>query len=350
MFSIYDGRDRFYQWDIDRKLIVDDKTITQVHFANCLCPEAQVCQVYSLEGSWVVDVPNELLTQYMDIRVWGFDGEMTRYEQVIEVEKRTKPADYIYTPEELKKWEDLEKQIEKLKKDVMDCQSLYNLVAELDSLYGEHNERIISLEERVAALENGGGSNSNVLYINGVEYQIETLGATWEDSNVYTSCDAMCGNTLNVWSYDGCAAAYAGSSCMYDNGNEIDYGYLLDENYSYISYNSDAPIPGYHYGWEYIGTEGEYDNVEDTYVSFTINDYEQSACSDYNWEANYSTMCPCPCGEEDLSLSVDSDSEEMRGECNQTGQKYRLVYMDGETPVSIYDYPSDGEVYYTQEV
>jgi hypothetical protein len=97
MFSIYDGRNKFYQWDKDRKLIVEDKTIKEVHFANCLCTDARVCEVR--EG--LVDVPNELLTQDMDIRVWGYDGKMTKYEAVYEVERRTKPADYIYTPSEV---------------------------------------------------------------------------------------------------------------------------------------------------------------------------------------------------------------------------------------------------------
>lgn len=97
MFSIYDGRDKFYQWDKDRKLIVEDKAITQVHFANCLCADAQVCEV----KDGLVDVPNELLTQDLDIRAWGYDGEMTKHEEVFEVEKRTKPADYIFTQTEV---------------------------------------------------------------------------------------------------------------------------------------------------------------------------------------------------------------------------------------------------------
>ena len=32
MFKIYDGREQFYQWDLDRKLIVEDAAITEVHF------------------------------------------------------------------------------------------------------------------------------------------------------------------------------------------------------------------------------------------------------------------------------------------------------------------------------
>lgn len=94
MFSIYDGREKLYQWDKDRKLIVEDETIKQVHFANCLCRDAKVCEV----KDGLVDVPNELLTDWTDIRAWGYDGAATKHEQVFEVEKRVKPADYIYTP------------------------------------------------------------------------------------------------------------------------------------------------------------------------------------------------------------------------------------------------------------
>ena len=207
---------------------------------------------------------------------------------------------------------------------------------------------IANLESRVAALENG-GSNSNVLYIDGVEYQIETLGETWLDSYVWRNCDAECGNSWSIWCNEGenRVYSYIGSTCSGDLGGYISYGFLYDENGDDISCYA-APIPGYYYGINYVGEESDY--YEENYASFTINGYEQTACSDYNWEANYSTMCPCPCGEEDLYLSTDSDTEEMRGECSQTGQKYRLVYMDGETPVSIYDYPGQDEIYYTQEV
>lgn len=108
MFTIYDGRSKFYQWDIDRKLVIADKTITQVHFANCLCPNARKCEVYEVEeGVHVVDVPNDLLTEYMDIRVWGYDSGMTKYEAVFQVQRRTKPADYVYTQEEVKAWEQI---------------------------------------------------------------------------------------------------------------------------------------------------------------------------------------------------------------------------------------------------
>lgn len=114
MFSIYDGRDKFYQWDKDRKVIVYDETIKQVHFANCLCSKAIPCEVYTEGSIRVADVPDNLLTEYMDIRAWGYDSGMTKHEQVFEIERRPKPEDYIYTPEEKKTWEELEERITEL--------------------------------------------------------------------------------------------------------------------------------------------------------------------------------------------------------------------------------------------
>ena len=46
MFKLQDGRDRFYQWDSDRKLIVEDASITEVHFSNRTDDYSLVCETY----------------------------------------------------------------------------------------------------------------------------------------------------------------------------------------------------------------------------------------------------------------------------------------------------------------
>ena len=48
MFKIYDGRDKFYQWDLDRQLIIDDPTVTQVHFCNRTDDSSLVCLMMNL--------------------------------------------------------------------------------------------------------------------------------------------------------------------------------------------------------------------------------------------------------------------------------------------------------------
>ena len=111
MFSIYDGRQKFYQWDLDRKLIVDDNTISEVHFCNRTDECSLVCEVYDLDGLRVVNVPNVLLQTDWRINVYGYDVNYTKHNEVFEVERRSKPADYIYTETEIKNYDDLAERI-----------------------------------------------------------------------------------------------------------------------------------------------------------------------------------------------------------------------------------------------
>lgn len=101
MFRIYDGRGEFYQWDKDRKLIVDDASIKQVHFCNktedCSLPMA----TYTEGELTLVDVPNSLLQTDWRIRVYGYTGDYTKYEACFKVNAKSKPLDYVYTEDEL---------------------------------------------------------------------------------------------------------------------------------------------------------------------------------------------------------------------------------------------------------
>ena len=115
MFKIYDGRDYFYQWDINQKLIISDNTITEVHFCNRTDDCSLVCEVYEENGSRVVDVPNILLQNSWDIRAYAYcDGSYTKHSARFEVSARSKPADYVYTETEIKNYEALEKRVDAL--------------------------------------------------------------------------------------------------------------------------------------------------------------------------------------------------------------------------------------------
>lgn len=111
MFRIYDGREAFYQWDIDRKLIVKDETVKEVHFCNKTDECSLVCEVYEEDGLRVANVPNVLLQTTWRINVYAYDEKYTKYSARFEVIPRTKPEDYIYTEEELKEWEELEERV-----------------------------------------------------------------------------------------------------------------------------------------------------------------------------------------------------------------------------------------------
>ena len=97
MFRIYDGRTDLYQWDLDRKLIVGDKTIREVHFCNRTGECSLIRNVYEVNGMYLVDIPNILLQTDWDIRVYGIDSNYTKHNQRFNVIARTRPENYVYT-------------------------------------------------------------------------------------------------------------------------------------------------------------------------------------------------------------------------------------------------------------
>lgn len=111
MFKIYDGRECFWQWDLNQKLIVTNPTVTEVHFCNKTDDCSLVVEVYSIDGVFVADVPNILLQNDWTIRAYAYTGNHTLVEKRFKVNARTKPADYIYTETEVKNFETLAEQV-----------------------------------------------------------------------------------------------------------------------------------------------------------------------------------------------------------------------------------------------
>ena len=110
MFRIADGREHFYQWDLDRQVVVDDPSITEVHFCNRTEDVSLVVEV--VDG--LANVPNILLQSSFDMRVFAYDGKATRYDAVFKVKAKTKPSDYVYTETEIKSYEYLENKIREI--------------------------------------------------------------------------------------------------------------------------------------------------------------------------------------------------------------------------------------------
>lgn len=130
MFQIYDGRESFYQWDLDRKLIVEDDNIDCIHFSNNRNTNSLVCEVYEEDGKRLVNVPNILLQDNFRISVYAFDDKHTKHCDTFNVIKRSKPEDYVYTEEELKVWDNLENRIVALEEGNIDL-SAYATKAEI---------------------------------------------------------------------------------------------------------------------------------------------------------------------------------------------------------------------------
>ena len=112
MFKIYDGREHFYQWDIDRKLIVEDAAINQVHFCNRTDDCSLVCETFVEDGLTLVNVPNVLLQSDWHIHAYAYDTEYTKHDKCFDVVSRTKPADYVYTETEVLNYNTLLEKVE----------------------------------------------------------------------------------------------------------------------------------------------------------------------------------------------------------------------------------------------
>lgn len=99
MLTLSDGRKELYQWDTERKATVDVEC-DLVHFSNLKYGVAIPVDV--IDGA--VNIPDELLRTGATLYCWAFVGTVesgyTRVEGAIEVNKRPKPSDYVFTPTE----------------------------------------------------------------------------------------------------------------------------------------------------------------------------------------------------------------------------------------------------------
>ena len=161
MFAIADGREHFYQWDIDRQVVVDDPDITEVHFCNktddcSLVVEVNEVAADTLAGQHfsyrTANVPNILLQNDFPIRVYAYCGDgYTKIEKVFKVISRTKPSDYVYTETEVKTYEALEARLERIIETGIDDETVENAITD----YLANNP--IAVPTKVSAFENDTG-------------------------------------------------------------------------------------------------------------------------------------------------------------------------------------------------
>lgn len=97
MLTLNDGRTELWQWDTGRKLTVD-ADCSQVHFSNKVFGRSVDVDV--IDG--VAIVPDILLQAEKDLSVWAFVGTAengyTKISKTFKVNRRNKPADYVFTP------------------------------------------------------------------------------------------------------------------------------------------------------------------------------------------------------------------------------------------------------------
>lgn len=99
MLTLNDGRTELWQWDTGRKLTVDAEC-SQVHFSNKVFGRSIDVDV----ADGVAIIPDILLQTDRELTAWAFVGTpengYTKISKVFKVNKRNKPADYVFTPTE----------------------------------------------------------------------------------------------------------------------------------------------------------------------------------------------------------------------------------------------------------
>lgn len=97
MLTLNDGRSELWQWDTGRTLAVD-ADCSQVHFSNKVFGRS--IDVDVVDGATII--PDVLLQTDKDLNAWAFVGTAengyTKISKTFKVNRRNKPADYVFTP------------------------------------------------------------------------------------------------------------------------------------------------------------------------------------------------------------------------------------------------------------
>ena len=126
MLTLNDGRLELWQWDTGRKITVD-ADCSQVHFSNKIFGRS--IDVDVVDG--VSIIPDILLQTDKDLNAWAFVGTAengyTKISKTFKVNRRNKPADYVFTPSDQTSLEEIKEKIDYLES-IQDPDAIKNAV------------------------------------------------------------------------------------------------------------------------------------------------------------------------------------------------------------------------------
>lgn len=126
MLMLNDGRSELWQWDTGRTLSVD-ADCSQVHFSNRVFGRSIDVDV----ADGVAIIPDILLQTDKDLNVWAFVGTpengYTKISKTFKVNRRNKPADYVFTPPDQTTLSELIERLDKIEES-QDPEAIKNVV------------------------------------------------------------------------------------------------------------------------------------------------------------------------------------------------------------------------------
>lgn len=116
MLNLSDGRNELWQWDTGRRLSVD-ADCSQVHFSNKVFGRS--IDVDVVDGT--AFIPDIFLQVDKDLYAWAFVGTpengYTKISRVFKINRRNKPADYVFTPVDQLTLEEIKEIAESVRED-----------------------------------------------------------------------------------------------------------------------------------------------------------------------------------------------------------------------------------------
>lgn len=116
--TLDDGRTELWQWDTGRKIVVDDNSVSEVHYSKYSSTKAITRPVINGKA----EIPNYLLQDTHAVTVYAYSGSIengyTMAEKTFDVAKKPKPANYVETEED-------KAILAKLKAEIGDLSELY---------------------------------------------------------------------------------------------------------------------------------------------------------------------------------------------------------------------------------
>ena len=110
-YTLSNGKEHVYQWDQHITItITEPEDVPEVHFR--WGGKAEMLTVTNQQ----VEIPPELMQQPHDIVLWAYMPDHTMDMATVKLQQRPKPADYVYTPTEIRTWEELDERIDALEK------------------------------------------------------------------------------------------------------------------------------------------------------------------------------------------------------------------------------------------
>lgn len=116
-----DGIGYFWQWDTGQKISIVGSNVGDCALLSVGigCTALRV-DIREEDGARIVAVPDVMLQKAGDLHVYicecTAESMTTLHTQRFSVVARSKPADYVYTPEELKTWVALEERVDALER------------------------------------------------------------------------------------------------------------------------------------------------------------------------------------------------------------------------------------------